>query len=446
MGLGLLAVVVPISGGVDVDDGAAFPEEVFPELIPYLQAVLEQGQGYRLGSLTVEERAGDLDVARSQRGPSVRFFGRFLGSYEVREDIDNVARGDVVSNVTVSQPLYRWGNLKRQESIAGQQVELAELDRERRVARELVEVRQAYLGLLLHVEQAAILERSIQLSGQFVEARRQLVEVGQFSEQDVLEMEARLLENRERLEWTKKRLLEQQQVLERLTGLPVRPEILAGKLEQITPMSAEAFAAWRETLKGGPGPASGFEARQWETMEAIESERLAILGKRHWPEFDFVAGAYSDRLEAVYADDSIFRVRGFAGLQVNWNIFDSWQTKGYQRSSLARQRAYALRRDLSEAEDERRLEALLSDLQLSLAQMEAREKREALLGRRLELLRQYAEENRVTGSERLEGEIDSLEVRQRLLEARVSYLMNRMQLALLLDTDPFMAEPSPGDQ
>jgi outer membrane protein TolC len=417
----------------------AFPEVLFPELEAYLRAVADQGQSQRLGVLTVEERVGDLDVAKAQRGPSVRFWGRFMGSYEVREDIDNVARGDVSSNLTVAQPLYRWGNLKRQEAIAGQQVELAELDRERRVARELIEARQLYLGLLLHAEQARILERSTELSGQFVEARRQLVEVGQFSEQDVLEMEARLLENRERLGWTRKRLLEHRQALERLTGLPVEVGALAGRLEQIEPMSAVELAALREATLGRE-PLTGFEGRQWQLMESIEAERLNILEKRNWPEFDFVAGAYSDRLDAVYAQDSVFRLRGFAGLQVSWNIFDNWQTKGYQRGALARKRAYALRQRFSAEEDERRLAALFADLELTLAQIEARGKREVLLERRLELLQQYAEENRVTGSERLEGEIDYLEVRQRLLEARVSYLTNLLQIALLLDKDPFLRD------
>ena len=38
--------------------------------------------------------------------------------------------------------------------------------------------------------------------------------------------------------------------------------------------------------------------------------------------------------------------------------------------------------------------------------------------------------------DRIEGEIDYLEVRQRLMEARVNYLINLMELGILLGEDP----------
>jgi outer membrane protein TolC len=428
--------------------GAALPdlpfaESLFPELRPYLEAVVEQGEGATLGGLTVEERSGDADVARSQRGPSVRFFGRFTGSYEMREDIDNVTRADVASNLTVTQPLYRWGNLKRQVEIADKQVDLAELNQERSVTRDLYEARQAYLYLLLNRERVAVLQQSIRLSQGFVDTRKKLADTGQFSEQDVLEMEARLLENQERLAWAQKRLLDQQQALERLTGRPVDVDTLSESLDVISPLAEADWMRLRAAIGREVEVSGGFDTRQWEMMESIEDERLAILDKRNWPEFDLVAGAYSDRLDAVYAQDSIFRLRSFAGLQVSWNIFDNWQTQGYARSALARKRAYAERKAQSTEADERRLTALLADIDLNRAQIEARGKREVLLTRRLELLREYVQDGRITGSELLEGEIDYLDVRQRLMEARVTYLLNLMQIALLVDTDPLLEALSP---
>lgn len=442
---GLLLVLLCGTGGVLAVEPVGSPslpfaEDLFPELEPLLQAALETGSSSQLGALTVEERRGDRDVVRAQRGPSVRFYGRFLGSYEVREDIDSVTRGDVASNLTVTQPLYRWGNLKRQQDIADEQVALAELDLERRTTQDLYAVRQAYLNVILNRERVMILEQSIDLSEGFVRARRQLVEVGQFSEQDVLEMEARVLENRERLAWSKKRLLDQVQILERLTGLRVESGSFSGSLDAIEPMPEADLAKLSDRLMGSGSDfyAEGFDARQWGMMGSIEHKRLEILEKRNWPEFDFVAGAYSDRLDAVYAQDSIFRLRSFAGLQVNWNIFDSGQSRGYKRGVLARKRAFEHRKAESLDADERRLVGLLSDLELTLAQIEARKKRESLLQRRLKLLREYAEEERVTGSELVEGEIDYLEVRQRLMEARVNYLLNLMQIALLVGEDPLL--------
>ena len=93
-------------------------------------------------------------------------------------------------------------------------------------------------------------------------------------------------------------------------------------------------------------------------------------------------------------------------------------------------------RDQAGVDNRQAIEPLLANLRLNLKQIEARDKRETLLQRRVTLLRQQVEQNLVSGVELMEGEIDYLEVRRRLMEARVNYLMNLMELAVLLDEDP----------
>jgi outer membrane protein TolC len=141
-------------------------------------------------------------------------------------------------------------------------------------------------------------------------------------------------------------------------------------------------------------------------------------------------------LDSINQQDSVFRVRFYAGLQVNWNIFDGWQTDGHKRTTLARKRALALREQLARDDSRQQFQSLLADLQLNLKQIEARGKREEILARRVELLRQQVELDQVTGIDLIEGEIDYLEVRQRLMEARVNYLVNLMELGVLLGNDP----------
>lgn len=175
---------------------------------------------------------------------------------------------------------------------------------------------------------------------------------------------------------------------------------------------------------------------RWNILEQIEDEQLAILDKRHWPNFDLVAGVFTDQLDSINQQDYVFRVQYYAGLQIRWNIFDGWQTDGYKRGALARKRTYAMLRDQAGTDNRQAIETLLANLRLNLKQIEARDKRETLLERRVTLLRQQVEQNLVSGVELMEGEIDYLEVRRRLMEARVNYLMNLMELAVLLDEDP----------
>jgi outer membrane protein TolC len=432
-----LLLTVSLCQGLFAESQIRFAEELFPELNELIARAAMDAPEMRLMELRMEERAGDLDVTIAQNRAILRLNARVLGNYELREDVDNGLGGELNGGMAVIQPLYQWGNLKRRETVARQRLELEGVDFENNGARQFMELRGAYLQWLLMRERQQIIRQSIELSESFVKARRQLVEVGQSSEQEVLEMEARLLENREALAWVEKSIITHESTLSRLTGLSFSEgELDGGSLSVIQPMSSEAFAELQQSVSASiPDVEDPFQAR-WELLERIEDEQLAILDKRNWPSFDLVGGVYTDQLDSINQQDSVARVRFYAGLQINWNIFDSWQTDGYKRSTLARKRAYALRHDEATNDVARRIESLLAELQLNLKQIEARGKRESLLDRRISLLREQAERNLITGVDRIEGEIDYLEVRQRLMEARVNYLMNLMELGVLLDMDP----------
>lgn len=437
-------VVLLLLPGILFAETIPFAEEVFPELQGLMVRAAGDSPEMRLLQLRLEEKAGDLDVAIARNRPSVRANASLLGNYEMRDDIDNEFGGDVSARISVNQPLYQWGNLKRQVNVARQRLELEGVEYERQGAEKFMQLREAYLRWILMGERSRIIRQSISLSESFVAARRQLLEAGQSSEQDVLEMEARLLENRESLAFVEKSMSNHLDTLSRLTGLPVGGSTLeGGSLSQIEPMSSEAFKNLQSSIRSGmSGVADPLQSR-WELLEQIEDEQLAILDKRNWPFIDFIAGAFGDQLDSINQQDSVERLQLYAGVQVNWNIFDSWQTDGYKRSSLARKRAYALRAEEASDDFSRRVENLLAEIQLNLKQIEARGKRESLLDRRVTLLRQQAERNLITGIDLIEGEINYLNVQQWHMEARVNYLINLMRLGVLLDMDPASAYYAP---
>lgn len=426
-----------LAGSAGGEPRIPFAEDIFPEVRELIELAAGASTELQASQWRVEERSGDLEAARGQRRPQANLYARLLAAYETRDDIDDTFRGNVNANLTVTQPLYRWGNLLRQQEIAAHRVELETVELQRVGAEQFMQVRRAYLQWILMRERREILQQSIALSASFVEARRQLVEAGQRSEQDVLEMEARLLENHESLAWVENSLVDLEHSLRRLAGRGLRVEDLAGgPISAIQPLSPDELEGLKAFVQSRVGEISDPMEDRFALLETIEDKQLASLDKRHWPAFDLVAGVLSDRLDAVNIDDSVIRVQYYAGLQVSWNLFDGWQTKAHKRSALARKRGFALYRDQADENTRRTADSLLAALQLNLKQMEARGKRESLLERRVSLLREQAERDLITGTERLEGEIDYLEVRQRLMEARVNYLINLMQLGILLDQDP----------
>jgi hypothetical protein len=250
-------------------------------------------------------------------------------------------------------------------------------------------------------------------------------------------MEAWLMENREGLARISKRVRELELRIEQLVGSPVDFSLLGERsLALIEPMAEEQLLQWMDRENRAPEDLWNPHAEYFSMQKTIQDEQLEILDKNHWPTLDFVSGVFTDQLDSINQQDSVLRVRFYAGLQVNWNIFDGWQTDGYKRTTLARKRAFALREERARDESRQRFRSLLADLQLNLKQIEAREKREEILARRVELLRQQAQRDQATDTDLIGGEIDYLEVRQRLMEARVHYLVNLMELGILLGKDP----------
>lgn len=414
-----------------------FAEEIYPELDQMMRLAAGEAPGLLVQQLRVEERAGEAQVARGQRLPQVRLSARALGIYETRDDIGDQTRGSANGNLALAQPLYYWGSLKRRQDMAGHRQALQETEAQMGGMRHFMDIRWHYLQWLLEQQRREILTQSIDLSETFVEARRQMVEAGLSAEQDLLEMEARLLENKEMLAFTEKRSIELEAQLSRLVGPGFSRRLLVARpLSGIEPMDAAALRELERRVLGREGDFPGPWEERFAYLKAVENDNLAILKKNHLPQLDIVAGIFSDRLDAVNASDSVLRTEYYVGLQVNWNIFDGWQSSGWKRSTLARLRSI----DVQAAEDRgvnrNRAETLLAELRLNLRQIEARSTREQMLARRMELLRSQVDRAQVTGTELLEGEIHYLETRRGVLEARVSYLINLMELAVLLGEDP----------
>jgi outer membrane protein TolC len=191
----LLALALPLGAALEIP----FAEELFPDLAVLVEAAGREGIDLRLADFRIEERLGDLDAARARRLPNARLYARVSGSYVTREDIDDEFRGSMDASFQVVQPLLHWGRLQRQEAIAGHWVAIEEQESERLGVAYLMDLRRDYLHWRLMLERREILRKSIEVSSSFVEARRRMLEAGDSSEHEVLEMETRLLENQESL-------------------------------------------------------------------------------------------------------------------------------------------------------------------------------------------------------------------------------------------------------
>lgn len=435
-GASLALAFAPLFAGAGTADSAPaipFAEDYFPQLQKLLHNAASEAPGLHVNRLKVAESQSDLEVARAQRRPTARLQGRLLGSYETRDDIGDSFTGDVDANLTVAQPLYHWGQLENRQHIADHRLGMQQHWQANDWQKHLLQLRKAFLDWILFHRREAILRQSVDMAEKMVDAYRQLLPSGQSSEGDLLEMEARLLETDESLAFVQQRRLSAQRQIIRLSGTEPDWQAMAeSRLEVIEPLADDAMQQLLDKARArfSANPDKGTEPLL--LRKEMERRNLAILDRDNWPKFDLVAGIFSDQLNSVNQSDSVFRLRYFAGLRVNWTLFDGYQTRARKQGALARLRSAEWEQEAAVEQNHDQLENLLAQLTLHQKQIEARSKRLALLQKRLDLLRQQAESGRVAGTERMEREIDLMELRQRVMNARVDYLYTFMRLGLLL--------------
>lgn len=435
--LRILSLIFLSTSGLWAQEKSFFPESHIPELEAILQEAAVQSGELEIKDLQIEQREGDLKVARGGRLPQANLYTRLIGVYETREDIEDTTRGTVNANFNISQPIYHWGNLKRRENIAEDRVEMAKLDKLDKAEMAFSDLRENYLRWLLSERKLENLHKSVEISRKILEGQREMEAIGEVSEQEILEMEARLLESEESLAHAEREVKYFRNRVQRYVGKArLDDQVLEADIEDIELIEPRKLEEIYEKLNGGGRDFTDYSLQQFEHQESIEEAQLEILDKEHYPTFDFVTGVFSDRLDGLNQRDSVIRIQYFAGVQVRWNIFDGWQTEGRRLSTLARKRTQEIRKSQQEERLEDETNRTLAELQLNLKQIEARGKRAEILERRVALLNRQAERETISGLDRLEGELNFREVKQRLLEARINYLINLMKLGSNLYRDP----------
>lgn len=414
-----------------------YAEQLFPDLHSLMEAAVDGTNSLQINALNVQQRELEARVARGENLPQVRLHARLTGAYQTRDDIDDEWEGNLYGNLTVTQNLYHFGAYQKREEVAAQRLELEQHSFTEAAARHLMRLRNTYLQWILMQQRRSLLERSIELNQQFVTARRQLVEVGQSTEHDVLEMEARLLENREYMVFVEGRIAGLGRELRQLVGSGMDlSQLEVPSLEVIEPMSEREFLRLEEAVLGTQ--MNSLTREHFTRQEEIERNQYEIARRQTWPSVQAVAGVFSDQLESINQSESVLRMQYFVGVQVNWNIFDGWQSDARKLSTLSRQRSYQTYAMMADEQARHDAQNRLTGMDMNRRQIEVRGLRQNLVKRRVELLREQVARGLVPGADLIQAEIELSEIGQRLLEARVEYLNNVMELGLILRDDPVL--------
>lgn len=337
----LLAVGLLGSGPVLPAAGVALPEDFFPELKVILADATRQ-------SPRMVSRAIDLEIAEQDRiAARAGLLPLLSGAYtreeakDRREDLPSLPRFDASKtyyNVTVSQPLYHWGERRNNARMGEIRQQIAE-GNYREAYRSLAqETRSQYLGLVVKKAYLARARFNLQYTKDLLALAEERLAKKVIAGPEIFAFRL----NAERAEIEAERAEfdynSAREALGRLTGRPAPADAsIPAEVPAVANAGDNLGKMLAVFLVTDDLPTT--EAANMRRSLKIEELNLANARTRLKPKVNLSAGIRQD--EQSYTINTSQRTgvnSHFIGASVYWTIFDGFSSQAAVRSSLLRKR------------------------------------------------------------------------------------------------------------
>ncbi len=321
------------------DQDITTPEALFPQLDAILKHAVSQ-------SPAMVSRATDLETAQNDRigarAGLLPYVGGYYNLYESNDDrSDQPERVRVQKqyyNFSIQQPIFTWGERRNNDRVGAIRLQMAQRNYREGYRLLAQEVRATYLRLIgdkLRAQRASL--SNAYYAAQLKRGEEQLAKKA-ISEAQIfgirLDAErAQISDERTRFDYNNNKAS-----FARLTGLPVlTDEEIPDSIPAIKPQDAELQHLLAGYLAQKEKPTASAEAAR----QSLKVARLGLANdqKRLLPKFSLAAGASQDEQSYTLNVANKYAVQSFyAGVAVNWMIFDGFNSGAVVRSSRARVR------------------------------------------------------------------------------------------------------------
>jgi len=283
---------------------------------------------------------GNRIVMRAGQLPSVSGYANYYPwDRQLRSDLSKATTVNRLNyNFSLSQPLYHWGALQNNTRIGELQLRMAQGQTAEGYRILVQEIRAQYLQLIIKKATLAKVRLSQKLAEDNFAVSESKFEKRVISEADmfmprVIQDQTRLTTDRSSDDYETSKL-----VFAKLTGSPVlNDEQIPDGIPDVSVLTP-AYEPLLASYTSHKEPDS-YNLRF--IGDQIEAEKLTYqnIHTRLRPNFNAVIGASQDEQSYTTNIANKYKVTDyFAGLQLNWSIFDGFATKGAAASSLARRR------------------------------------------------------------------------------------------------------------
>ena len=336
--LSLLATVSPAK--TDLDVSSALPERIFPILVPILENAARQGPQALRARLDEQMAEEMILVARSRRLPSIGGGGTFSIAQEKRLDRPDLAAAEKLTyNFGLTQPIYHWGSLRAGHEVGKISARIAENNYAEACRLLLIEVRTLYLRMVVARADVERTRNLMRLAREDLTTAESRIQSGALAPGEIHGIRFRVLDAEIGFEKSEEEFRFAKATLERLAGISPLADTDVPNIVPNVPFDPILIANLLESYVGRNGAESDFRAvalkLQWEQEKLNEQ----ITAKNLWPKLNFVTGTTQDEVSYTGSPSDRGQIRSlYAGVNLTWNLFDGFSTKGYRRASLLRQR------------------------------------------------------------------------------------------------------------
>ena len=354
LGWGLVAALVPVLGAAE--PMAAWSTEPLT-MDAALTVALAHSPAILKSQQDLQEAHGISLQQRAVYLPKLNASGAFNAQDDGKIEAVSFAPGQPAvkfqtdnnwnAGLQLSQPVYAGGKLKSAGRAAKLTGEAALAQHQTVVADALLEVRTAYLDVLLAAEQIGTQEASVRLLEQELTDTRRRFEAGTVPRFNVLRAEVELANARPRLIKARNALRNTKNQLATLLGYRVSADLG----ENIPLNTADRLTASAPTVELAAALARGQQQRS--ELEALRkfiqlrSEDIVQARADYYPHLSVGAGYGSQsRTFGTPVPGLNEESHGWtAGAQLNWSIWDFGLTKGKVQAAQARKTKADLERE-----------------------------------------------------------------------------------------------------
>jgi outer membrane protein TolC len=421
-------------------DGLPLPERALPALEPILRNAAQQSPRMLTRTLDLEMAEQSRIQARAGLLPSLGASYRLYRTSDDRADLST--RTDATKSyydISLNQPLFHWGERVNNARIGEIQKLMAEGNYQEGYRQLIQELRQKYGFLVVMKQQLQRARVVLTLAQQQVQLAEQRLAKKEISDLEIYPIRLNLEQSQINLERTEWDFANAKHTFSRMAGInPLADADIPDAIPTVD-YPAELF---NRMLAGYLSDKNLPTAEAVNLRRQLEIEDLSVKNQRTRlrPKVGMVVGMNQDEQSYSLNTAQKYRVTStFAGIQVNWTIFDGFASQAATRNALAKRRQ--VENEYNEALDRLTRQAQSQVKQINFAARSMAITDRALVSGEGNLRAKQEEFRRGTAAEAdvTWAEIHLIDAKINAFGARMDYLGKVGEFLGTLNDDPVVA-------